>query len=191
MQNAKKVLADIDNLLGRLRSSQSKADGLLINTDAIQKQIAALEAFQAKVKSIADGSTKVVGFKASPDGDLGAQMQYAKEELRQLDKEITKTEKDNERAAKAAEKNAAAMQKAAQSAQQLSSEEQRLAQAIQHSISQMNHQSQVLTDLKSMAMQYLSVYAGQQFLNNIIEIGGQLEMQRLLPCLVSSLMDLI
>ena len=40
-------------------------------------------------------------------------------------------------------------------------------------------QSQLLSDLKSLATQYLGVWGGQQFLHNIIEIGGQLEMQRL------------
>lgn len=179
MENAKKVLAEIEVLLDKLRSSKSKADGLGINTDAIQKQIAALEKFKASVESIANGTTQVAGFKATPSGDLAAQMTHAKDELQKLDKQVKETEKSNEQAAKAAEKNAQAMQKAASSAGQMTSEEQKLAQAIQQSISQMNHQSQVLNDLKSMAMQYLSVYAGQQFLNNIIEIGGQLEMQRL------------
>lgn len=40
-------------------------------------------------------------------------------------------------------------------------------------------QSQVLSDLKSMAMQYLSVWGAQTFIHNIIELGGQLEQQRL------------
>lgn len=179
MGNAKKVLADIENLLGRLRNSQSKAGLLGISTEAIDKQIAELEKLQTKVKAIAEGTVKAVGFKATPDGDLTAQMKYAKEEMRKLDKEIKEKEKADERAAKAAEKHAAEMRRSAEAANQLSLEEQKLAKAIQQSISGMNQQSQVLNDLKSMAMQYLSVYAGQQFLNNIIEIGGQLEMQRL------------
>lgn len=62
---------------------------------------------------------------------------------------------------------------------QLTSEEQRLASAIGHSTGEMRGQSQVLSDLKSMAMQYLGVWGAQGFLRNVIEIGGQLEMQRL------------
>lgn len=63
--------------------------------------------------------------------------------------------------------------------QQLSSAEQRLAQAMNQTTQAARGQSQVLSDLKSMAMQYLGVWGGQQFVRNIIEIGGQLEMQRL------------
>ncbi len=62
---------------------------------------------------------------------------------------------------------------------QLSAEQQRLAQALETSTSKLHGQSQVLSDLKSLATQYLGVWGGQQFLNNIIQIGGQLEMQRL------------
>lgn len=70
-------------------------------------------------------------------------------------------------------------QKAASATSQLTAEEQRLAQALNQTTEHARGQSQVLSDLKSMAMQYLGVWGGQQFLHNIIEIGGQLEMQRL------------
>lgn len=70
-------------------------------------------------------------------------------------------------------------EKAASATSQLTAEEQRLAQALNQTTEHARGQSQVLSDLKSMAMQYLGVWGGQQFLRNIIEIGGQLEMQRL------------
>lgn len=69
--------------------------------------------------------------------------------------------------------------KGAQATSQLTSEEQRLASAIGHSTGEMRGQSQVLSDLKSMAMQYVSVWGASNLLHNIIEIGGQLEMQRM------------
>lgn len=65
------------------------------------------------------------------------------------------------------------------STSQLTAEEQRLANAIKGSTDSMRGQSQILGDLKSMAMQYLGVWGAQGFLRNVIEIGGQLEMQRL------------
>lgn len=74
---------------------------------------------------------------------------------------------------------ATATQQAAAATSHLTAEEERLAQALQHTSDSAKRQSQVLSDLKSMAMQYLSVWGAQQFLSNIIEIGGQLEMQRL------------
>lgn len=58
-------------------------------------------------------------------------------------------------------------------------EEQKLAQAIGHSTNEMKNQSMVLSDLKSMAYQYLSIWGAQSFINNIIETGGLLEQQRL------------
>lgn len=67
----------------------------------------------------------------------------------------------------------------AASTSQLTAEEQRLASAIGHSTGEMRGQSQVLSDLKSMAMQYVSVWGASNLLDNIIKIGGQLEQQRL------------
>ena len=68
---------------------------------------------------------------------------------------------------------------AAKAVNQLTTEEQKLAQTLGHSSSEMKNQSQVLSDLKTMATQYLSLWGAQSFLNNIIQIGGQLEQQRL------------
>ena len=62
---------------------------------------------------------------------------------------------------------------------QLTAEEQRLAQALNQATNSARGQSQVLGDLKSLATQYLGVWGAQGFLRNVIEIGGQLEMQRL------------
>lgn len=51
--------------------------------------------------------------------------------------------------------------------------------AVQITNSSLSQQSSVLSDLKTMAMQYLSVWGAKTFVNNIIELGGQLEQQRL------------
>ena len=84
----------------------------------------------------------------------------------------------NEEAA-AVKKSATDKEHAARAAQQLTADEQRLAQALNQTTQAARGQSQVLSDLKSLATQYLGVWGGQQFLHNIIETGGQLEMQRL------------
>ena len=68
---------------------------------------------------------------------------------------------------------------AAEANGKLSLSEQQLVSAIKNSNSYLNGQSQVLSDLKMMATQYLSVWGAQSFINNIIELGGQLEQQRL------------
>ena len=68
--------------------------------------------------------------------------------------------------------------KGASATAQLTAEEQRLAAALKTTNTEMKGQSQVLSDIKSMAYQYLSIWGAQSFLHNIIEIGGQLENQR-------------
>ena len=62
---------------------------------------------------------------------------------------------------------------------QLTAEEQKFAQALNHSTGEMKNQSQILSDMKTIAMQYISVWGAQNFVNKIIETGGQLEQQRL------------
>lgn len=79
----------------------------------------------------------------------------------------------------ATRRNTTAKTQNATATQKLSIEEEQLAKSIQKGIAAYNHQSTVINDLKSMAQQYLGVWGAQQFLHNIIEIGGQLEMQRL------------
>jgi len=76
-------------------------------------------------------------------------------------------------------KNKAEKEENARATAQLTESEQRLANAIKSSTDLMKGQSQVMSDLKMLATQYLSIWGAQSFLNNIIELGGQLEQQRL------------
>lgn len=77
------------------------------------------------------------------------------------------------------ERNSNTKKKASTASNELTLQEQRLAAEMEKVAQSAKGQSQVLSDLKSMAMQYLSVYGAQQFIHNIIEIGGQLENQRM------------
>lgn len=79
----------------------------------------------------------------------------------------------------AVRRNIAAKRQAAAADRTLSEEERKLAQQLQHTTTSLMNQSQIMSDLKSMALQYLGVWGAQNFLHNIIEIGGQLERQRL------------
>ena len=76
-------------------------------------------------------------------------------------------------------KNAQEAKEASSATSRLTSEEERLASAMKSANNTMHGQSQVLADLKTMATQYLGVWGAQQFVQNIIQIGGQLEQQRL------------
>lgn len=75
--------------------------------------------------------------------------------------------------------NEKAKRQAGIASKELTLQEQRLAAEMDKVAQSAKGQSQTLSDLKSMAQQYLSVYGAQQFINNIIEIGGQLENQRM------------
>lgn len=78
----------------------------------------------------------------------------------------------------AVRKAASEKERAAHSAQQLTVEEQRLAQAMNQSTQSARNQSQVLSDLRGMMTQYLSVYGAQQFLTEMANITGELELQK-------------
>lgn len=179
LNQAKTALADVDILIGKLEKKSASASSLGIDVTEINKRIAALKYYQELLDKIAQGSIKTKNLKDFLGGDFPSTMKHAKDELRKLEKAIKEEEKALSQAEKAAGKHASAMSSGASAVRQMTAEEQRLASTIQNTITQLNHQSQVLNDLKSMAFQYLSVYGAQQFLNNIIEIGGQLEMQRL------------
>lgn len=60
----------------------------------------------------------------------------------------------------------------------LAHSENTVAQAIGNTTNAARNQSQVLSDLKSMAAQYLSVWGAQQFLSDMVQITGELELQR-------------
>ena len=61
----------------------------------------------------------------------------------------------------------------------LAASEHQVASSAGMATSALNGQSQVLSDLKTMAAQYISVWAAKSFIDNIIEQGGLLEQQRL------------
>ena len=58
-------------------------------------------------------------------------------------------------------------------------EQESLIRSTQSNTAALSAQSQVLSDLRSMAYQYVSVWAAKSFIDNLIEQGGQLEQQRL------------
>ena len=71
------------------------------------------------------------------------------------------------------------LRQAAMATKEYESSQSGLASAVNKSTRELMGQSQVLNDLKTLAMQYLSIWGAQSFINNIIELGGQLEQQRL------------
>jgi len=162
MRRAGIAVSDLASKFDRLEIAKIRANAVdaRVDTSAYDKAVERMERYRRVLEYIAkngghdaDRITKSVGYR-NASNDLNIQAAA----LKALTKEANTT---------------------ASATNQLSAEQQRLAQALETSTSKLHNQSQVLSDLKTLATQYLGVWGGQQFLNNIIQIGGQLEMQRL------------
>lgn len=98
----------------------------------------------------------------------------AKREEADVRKKVEEVIKQEEQAEK---QNGAAKQQSIGITAKLSQEESRLSQAIQQTTNSAHGQSQVLSDLKSMAFQYLSIYGVQNFVTQMAQITGELQLQ--------------
>lgn len=98
----------------------------------------------------------------------------AKREEADVRKKVEEVIKQEEQAEK---QNGAAKQQSMGITAKLSQEENRLSQAIQQTTNSAHGQSQVLSDLKSMAFQYLSIYGVQNFVTQMAQITGELQLQ--------------
>jgi len=168
-ERAKYEYYQLENLIKRANTAVNEGNQYG-NTSVIEKQIAAVKEYigtleQLKKVGLANGMT-------TSDFKLQGQYRIDVDTLKKMVAELERSNAENQRLK-------TTTGAAAQGVGQLTAEEQRLAQALNQTTEHARGQSQVLSDLKSMAMQYLGVWGGQQFLHNIIEIGGQLEMQRL------------
>lgn len=162
LATAFKEYASIVRQITSLTNTANKADKFGIDTNNLRQQIALLEKYKDIVESFIRAGGH--GFSSWASTNIGY--------INARNTPVLEQQQINAKIAEEKQRNAAATNS-------LTAEEQRLAQAIGHSNGEMRSQSQVLSDLKMMATQYLSVWGAQSFLRNIIEIGGQLEKQRL------------
>lgn len=162
MRRARIEATKLEIQIRKLREAEKTGNEAKVDTSGLSSKIAQLESYLQLLRSMSFGA-KIHG----TAGDLVNSAAFQS------------TSKLANEAAAAVNKNATEKERAANATRQLTAEEQRLSQALSQSTEHMKGQSQVLSDLKTMATQYLGVWGGQQFLNNIIQIGGQLEMQRL------------
>lgn len=176
MRRAGVEITNLDVLLRKLSATEKAGAGLGIDISRLKDQISLIQRYLRILEGVASGGNR--------DWNAGAIMKGADRIAGELGlpnaiKLANEAASAVNKETKEIQKNQAEKQKAASSTNQLTAEEQRLAQALNQTAESAKGQSQVLSDLKSMAMQYLGVWGGQQFLHNIIEIGGQLEMQRM------------
>ena len=152
-----KKLTEYNKLIG-------KAGKLNIDTTELEKAIAELEKFRATAKSIADG--KGVG----TNGETARQLRFSQGYVDASSKA--------EVSASTLRAEVSAAREAASATERLSAEQQRLADAFRSASREARGQSQVLSDLKSLAYQYFSVYGVQSFLTELTNVTGELELQK-------------
>ncbi len=151
-------VSQLENKLSRLYALEAKASDMGIDTSKMRTVIQEMEGYLKKFREVVDNGGK-------SNGGLSAQLLKSEGEFRSFTGRIAENSREMRENINEKRRAAAA--------------EGGLQNAIHSSTSAMRNQSQVLSDLRSMAQQYVSVWAAHQFVNNIIEQGGQLEQQRL------------
>lgn len=141
-----------------------KAGKFNIDTTDLEKAIAELEKFRVRAKAIADG--KGVG----ANGETARQLRFSQGYVDASSKA--------EIAASSLKLQVASAKESESASRNLTTEQERLASAFQKATGAAQGQSQVFSDLKSLMYQYFSVYGAQQFLTEMANITGELELQK-------------
>lgn len=141
-----------------------KAGKFNIDTTDLEKAVAELEKFRVRAKAIADG--KGVG----ADGETARQLRFSQGYVDASSKA--------EIAASSLKLQVASAKESESASRNLTAEQERLASAFQKATGAAQGQSQVLSDLKSLANQYFSIYGVQSFLSGLTQVTGELELQK-------------
>ncbi len=159
---AKQKIEDLKMKIASLEATKQRGDLLHVDTSSLSAYIAEMKNLLTIMRSIESGM-KLHGTAESFASSAG----------------YRNTWKLADAEAGVVNKNANEKEKAALATQRMNDAERQLAQSLRSTTNEMRGQSQMLSDLKMLATQYLGVWGAQGFLNNIIKIGGQLESQRL------------
>lgn len=150
-------LTDYSKLIG-------KAGKLNLDTTDLEKAVQELDKFRTRAKAISDG--KGVGL----NGETARQLRFSQEYVDAFSKA--------EVAASSLKLQVASSREASSATKELTAEQQRLADAFRSATKEARGQSQVFSDLKSLAYQYFSVYGVQSFLTELTNVTGELELQK-------------
>lgn len=141
-----------------------KAGKFNIDTTDLEKAVAELEKLRVRAKAIADG--KGVG----ANGETARQLRFSQGYVDASSKA--------EIAASSLKLQVASAKDVESASRNLTAEQERLASAFQKATGAAQGQSQVLSDLKSLANQYFSIYGVQSFLSGLTQVTGELELQK-------------
>lgn len=178
-----KVVKDINTAIEKARKAADEAKGKQIkaNKDAADAELQRLKKIMRDLNSIQAKSPKL-----QIEG-----MDRARQELQSLIELLQRAKKEGTSISgidfgRFGYDNASAtiaglsrnQQMAAQTAEQNAQAQQRMEQAIANATGKAQQQSQVLSDLRSMAAQYLSVWGATSFIKEIAQVTGELELQK-------------
>lgn len=162
-------IAELEGTLQRLNSIKTNGDLVGADTTALGQKIGQVEALLSLLREIKQNGGKTNAgqmFQDIIDANAGVvrsaknAANAVKEETREL------------------AKNSSSKTSAAGAASKLTEEEQRLTKAIQEATNAGKGQSQVLSDLRSMAMQYASAWGMYGFAKEVAQVTGELELQK-------------
>lgn len=169
LQQVQSKLKDAEDLLRRIQEANQRL-GKNIETQGLIDYIEYLRQISRQLHEI--NQNKVVGtagFGRTKPSIAGERAQ------KDASKALTEALKEEEKAQKKAER---AKKQSANASEQLAKSENTVAQAIANAAKEAHGQSQVVSDLKSLMLQYFSVYGAQRFLTEMANITGELELQR-------------
>lgn len=168
-----KLIAALANIKATYKSAVSDAKDFNSSVDKGSSQA------EARIRKLGMAFNELKNYMRQNGGSeemrrLQQEIQVAIQKMRQL-----MNAGDFKGAVNVYERLSGIIRQAAIATKEFERSQQGVSSTVSHTNSQLRGQSQILSDLRSMAMQYLSVWGAQSFINNIIELGGQLEQQRL------------
>lgn len=175
---ARTELERLSPLFEKLQHQRFLAKSFGFDTSEIDNALYKLNLLRLKLNNIATGNTGLLVSNAHPGGSEGILTSQLMQAERSNLQAIRNTLAVQTEANSQAGKNEQAKDAVSRANARLTEEEQRVANAVRNSSGAMHGQSQVVSDLKSMALQYLSVWGAQQFVSDMANITGELELQR-------------
>lgn len=172
LKDAKKTLADAKDANSRLGKNIDVTD-LEAYVQRLRQVVTLLDEIRASGSRV--GATKNGQFYGEVvNSTFRGEVKAGDYNRREVSQQVTAALNEEKKATREAEQ---AKRQSAQASEQLAKSENSVAQAIANSTNSARNQSQVLSDLKSMAAQYLSVWGAQQFISDMTHITGELELQ--------------
>lgn len=156
-----KAIKSLNELTGAISSLEEKMRSLYGVAGRVKDILGDLRGVQEGVSAAASGGNSIVPIIG------GAASGVTRGQTEEV-KENTKSVKEN----KSSKEGAAAADT------KLAAEERLVADAMSKTSSAAKNQSQILSDLRSMAAQYLSVWGAKQFITDMANITGELELQK-------------